>query len=409
MQRDPRELRQPGDRSIEHADILEENLEDLYENAPCGYLSTWPDGRIARINATLASWLGFERDALLDEPFTDLLTAGGRIHYETHFAPLLQLEGELSGITVDLVAAQGEQLPVFVTANVKTDASGSVVLVRITLQDARDRRTYEKQLLEERRMAEHERARVQVLASTLQRSLLPPSLTPPAGMDAAAYYHPASTDDVGGDFYDLFALPDHKWGFFLGDVCGKGATAAAVTSLTRYTLRSAAVFDDDPVAVLHNLDAVLHSNYHGDEPRFCTVVFGVLTRRDDGFDVHLASGGHPPALLLTADGEAEYISTAGGQFVGILRDPKFVSKRVHLSAGDTLVLYTDGLTEARIGPGTERYDDDGALIEFAAAHAPTTAEQIVGDLRELLASFGTGLEDDTAVMALGVARENTST
>ena len=82
---------------------------------------------------------------------------------------------------------------------------------------------------------------------------------------------------------------------------------------------------------------------------------------------------------------------------------------MHLSAGDTLVLYTDGLTEARIGPGTERYDDDGALIEFAAAHAPTTAEAIVDDLRELLASFGTGLEDDTAVMALGVARENTST
>jgi sigma-B regulation protein RsbU (phosphoserine phosphatase) len=374
------------------SDVLEENLEDLYENAPCGYLSTWPDGRIARVNATLATWLGFEREVLLDKPFTDLLTAGGRIHYETHFAPLLQLERELNG----------QRLPVFVTANVKTDASGSVVLVRITLQDARDRRAYEKQLLEQRRLAEHERARVQVLASTLQRSLLPPSLTPPDGMDAAAYYHPASTDDVGGDFYDLFALSDQKWGFFLGDVCGKGATAAAVTSLTRYTLRSAAVFDDDPVAVLQNLDAVLHSNYHGDEPRFCTVIFGVLTRNDGGFDVHLASGGHPPALLLTAAGEAEYVSTAGGQFVGILRNAKFVSNRVHLSAGDTLVLYTDGLTEARIGPGPERYDDDGALLDFAAAHTPSSAEQIVDDVCELLGSFGAGLEDDTAVMALGV-------
>jgi sigma-B regulation protein RsbU (phosphoserine phosphatase) len=388
--------------SIAGAGVLDENLADLYENAPCGYLSTWPDGRIAKINTTLASWLGYEREAVLDRPFTDLLTAGGRIHYETHFAPLLHLEGELSGITVDLVAAGGERLPVFVTANIKTDADGAPVLVRITVQDARDRRSYEKQLLAERRLAEHERARVQVLASTLQRSLLPPTLTPPEGMDAAAYYHPASTDDVGGDFYDLFALSDSKWGFFLGDVCGKGATAAAVTSLTRYTLRSAAVFDDDPVAVLHNLDAVLHSNYHGDEPRFCTVIFGVLTRSDNGFDVHLASGGHPPALLLTAAGQAEYVSTAGGQFVGILRDPTFVSTRIHLGAGDTLVMYTDGLTEARIGAHPARYDDNGALLEFAQAHTPSTAERIVDDLRRLLDSFGAGLEDDTAVMALSV-------
>jgi sigma-B regulation protein RsbU (phosphoserine phosphatase) len=356
------------------------------------------------MNTTLAVWLGYERDAVLDRPFTDLLTAGGRIHYETHFAPLLHLEGELSGITVDLVAAGGERLPVFVTANIKPDADGAPVLVRITVQDARDRRAYEKQLLAERRLAERERARVQVLASTLQRSLLPPSLAPPDGMDAAAYYHPASIDDVGGDFYDLFALSDRKWGFFLGDVCGKGATAAAVTSLTRYTLRSAAVYDDDPVAVLHNLDAVLHSNYHGDEPRFCTVIFGVLARNDDGFDLHLASGGHPPALMLTAGGQAKYVNTAGGQFVGILRDPKFVSTRVHLGAGDTLVLYTDGLTEARTGPHPERYDDHGALLEFAAAHTPTTAEQIVGDLRQLLDSFGAGLEDDTAIMALSVPK-----
>jgi sigma-B regulation protein RsbU (phosphoserine phosphatase) len=389
-------------RDLVKSDVLEENLADLYENAPCGYLSTWPDGRIAKINTTLAVWLGFAPDVLLDRPFTDLLTAGGRIHYETHFAPLLHLEGELSGITVDLVAADGARLPVFVTANVKADAEGAVVLVRITVQDARDRRSYEKQLLAERRLAERERARVQVLASTLQRSLLPPTLTPPEGMDAAAHYHPASIDDVGGDFYDLFALSDSKWGFFLGDVCGKGATAAAVTSLTRYTLRSAAVFDEDPVAVLHNLDAVLHSNYHGDEPRFCTVIFGVLTRNDNGFDVHLASGGHPPALLLTAAGRAQYVSTAGGQFVGILRDPRFVSTRIHLGAGDTLVMYTDGLTEARIGPHPARFDDNGALLEFAAAHTPSTAAQIVDDLRMLLDSFGAGLEDDTAVMALSV-------
>lgn len=393
--------------SEDHTDIgspnvLDESLEDLYENAPCGYLSTWPDGRIAKVNTTLAVWLGQDRTSLLGRPVSDLLTAGGRIHYETHFAPLLQLKGVLSGITVDLVAADGRRLPVFLTSNVKIGADGTVVLIRITVQDARDRRAYEKQLLEARRHAEQESARIQLLASTLQRSLLPPSLRPPDGMEAAAHYHAASIDDVGGDFYDMFALSESKWGFFLGDVCGKGATAAAVTSLTRYTLRAAAVYDDDPIAVLHNLDAVLHSNYHSDEPRFCTVIFGVLTRADNGFDVHLASGGHPPALLLTAAGQAQYVGTDGGQLVGILRDPRFVSKRIHLDAGDTLVLYTDGLTEARVGPGTERYDDNGALLEFAAAHTPTSAGQIVKDLQALLDGFGAGLEDDTALMALSV-------
>lgn len=383
-------------------DITDGGFEDLYENAPCGYLAMLPDGRIAAVNATLLGWLGYERDDLLDKAFTDLLTAGGRIHHESHFAPLLQLSGELNGISVDLVRADRSRLPVFVTANVKTDAEGTPDLIRITAHDARDRRSYEAELLAERRRAEHERARVEVLAATLQRSLLPPSLVPPPRMDAHAYYHPASNDDVGGDFYDLFPLSPQKWGFFLGDVCGKGAEAAAVTSLTRYTLRAAAVYDDDPVAVLQNLDTVLGQDHLSDAPQFCTVIFGALTPNEDGFDVELASGGHPPALVLRADGRAEYVSTEGGQLVGILPDARFVSARLHLAAGDTLVLYTDGLTEARTGAGTERYDDNGALLEFAAEHAPSTAEQIVASLRTLLDGFGVGLEDDTAVLALGV-------
>lgn len=378
------------------------DFEDLYENAPCGYLSTRPDGRIAAINATLAGWLGYGQDVLLGQPFTDLLTAGGRIHHESHFAPLLQLSGQLNGISVDLVCADGSRLPVFITANVRTDGDDLPSLIRMTAHDARDRRSYETELLAERQRAERERARVELLAATLQRSLVPPSLVPPPGMQAHAYYHPASNDDVGGDFYDLFPLSSTKWGFFLGDVCGKGAEAAAVTSLTRYTLRAAAVYDDDPVAVLHNLDTVLGQDHLSDAPQFCTVIFGAMTRSENGFDVELASGGHPPALVLRADGGAEYVNTVGGQLVGILADARFVSARLHLAAGDTLVLYTDGLTEARIGTGTQRYDDEGALIEFAGDHAPSSAEEIVESIKSLLDSFGVGLEDDTAVLALGV-------
>jgi sigma-B regulation protein RsbU (phosphoserine phosphatase) len=387
----------------------DEAVEDLFENAPCGYIVARLDRQIIRVNATLLTWLGYQRNTLTDKVFTDLLAVGSRIHYETHFAPLLQLQGELAGITVDMVAADGTRLPVFLTANVKSGSDGRPLLLRIMIQDAQDRRAYERELLEERQRVEQERARVQLFARTLQRSLLPPSLFPPEGLDAAAYYHAASADDVGGDFYDLFPLTHDKWAFVIGDVSGKGAGAAAVTSLARYTLRAAAVFDDDPVTVLQNLHAVLSQEFRDTVNQFATVVFGVLTPRDGEFDVHLASGGHLPPLLFGADGEAYYADTIGGNPVGIPMEPKFVAERFRLGPGDTMVLYTDGLTEARTGSGSGRYDYDGALLEFAAAQAPTTAAAIVAAIQSLLDSLGTGVEDDVAVLALGVPSANSPT
>lgn len=380
----------------------DESIEDLVENAPCGYVVARPDRRITKVNGTLLTLLGYERKALIDKPFTDLLAVGSRIHYETHFAPLLQLQGQLAGITVDMVSVDGTRLPVFLTANVKSDSDGQPLLLRITIQDARDRRAYERELLEERQRVERERARVHLLARTLQRSLLPPSLFPPEGLDASAYYHTASADDVGGDFYDLFPLTQDKWAFVIGDVSGKGAGAAAVTSLTRYTLRAAAVFDADPVAVLQNLHAVLSQESRDTVNQFATVVFGVLTPLGGAFDVHLASGGHLPPLVLDAGGGARYADTIGGHPVGIPMEPKFIATRFRLEPGDTLVLYTDGLTEARIGRGAERYDYHGALLEFAAAQAPTTASAIVAAIQSLLDGFGSGVEDDVAVLALSV-------
>jgi sigma-B regulation protein RsbU (phosphoserine phosphatase) len=376
--------------------------EDLYENAPCGYIVARPDRGIIKVNGTLLAWLGHQRKTLIDKPFTDLLAVGSRIHYETHFAPLLQVQGQLAGITVDLVTAEDARLPVFLTANIKSGTDGRPILLRITLQDARDRRAYERELLDERRRVEREQARVQVFARTLQRSLLPPVLSPPKGLEAAAHYLAASADDVGGDFYDLFPLAHDKWAFFIGDVSGKGAGAAAVTSLTRYTLRAAAVFDADPVAVLHNVHTVLSQEFRDTVNQFATVVFGVITPDDGGFGIQLASGGHLPPLLLGANGRARYVDTVGGHPVGIPMEPKFLAARTRLGPGDTLVLYTDGLTEARIGSGAERYDYHGALLEFAAAQAPTTASEIVVAIQSLLDSFGSGLEDDVAVLALGV-------
>ncbi|MBQ1097448.1 SpoIIE family protein phosphatase [Streptomyces sp. b94] len=405
----PKRDEDPGDEQVQFSALLEDSAEDLYENAPCGYLSTQMDGRIAKVNTTLLNWLGHRRDDLVGRKhFSDLLTVGGRLYHETHFAPLLRMQGEVSGIALELKAADGSRLPVLVTSVVKTGSDGQPLLIRTTVLDARDRRAYETELLRARKEADQERDRLQTLATTLQKTLLPPALVDVPGLEVAAYYHVASVDEVGGDFYDLFPLGGGTWGLFLGDVCGKGAAAAAITSLARYTLRAAAVYDPDPVAVLGNLNTVLNHEYTGTDPRFCTVVFGLLTPDPDrkGFRITLASGGHPPALLMRADGTADFLPTPGGQLIGVLPDAEIATTTVPLGPGDTVLLHTDGLTEAHTNAttgGGERYGDE-ALLDFGRALAPATASGTISAVRELLDAFGSGVDDDTAVLAIHAPR-----
>jgi phosphoserine phosphatase RsbU/P len=398
---DPADGGTPGSDlpKVQFSALLEDSVEDLYENAPCGYLSTLLDGTIAKINATLLGWLGLRREQVVGvRRFPDLLTVGGRLYHETHFAPLLQMQGEVNGVALELRTADGGRLPVLVTSTVKTGGDGRPQLIRTTVFDARDRRAYERELLQARQEADRERDRLARLASTLQTTLLPPALPPVPGMEAAAYYHIASPDQVGGDFYDLFRLDDGRWGLFIGDVCGKGVGAAVLTSLARYTLRAAAVHDLDPVAVLSSLNAELLREPREPAHRFCSVIFGVLAPDADGCGVVVAGGGHPPPALLRHDGTAAFVPV-DGQVVGLLPEPAFASATLRLEPGDTLLLYTDGLTEARIGPA--RYDEQ-ALHGFLAAVAPAGAADTVAAVRTLLDGFGDGLDDDTAVLAVGV-------
>jgi sigma-B regulation protein RsbU (phosphoserine phosphatase) len=272
--------------------------------------------------------------------------------------------------------------------------------------DARDRRTYESELLRARRAADQERDRVQRLVTVLQQTLLPPRLPDVPGVESSAHYHPASLDEVGGDFYDLFRLPGGRWGFFLGDVCGKGAEAAALTSLTRYTLRSAATRDPDPVQVLVTLNAVLTQEHDPAYPKLCTVVAGLLTPGVDGAAVALAGGGHPSPLVLRAAGDADFLDLEGGQILGAIVDPVFAASETVLAAGDTLLLYTDGLTEARVDSTRNRYGED-ALLQFGRSLAPASPRATVGAVVGLIEAFGDGLDDDVALLALGRRRTGT--
>lgn len=131
-----------------------EDLEDLYEHAPCGYLSLAPDGRIVKANKTLADWMGTSPETLLGTPFHDILTFGGRIAYETHLAPLLRLQGFVNELAFDLLRADGEKIPIIANAAERRDADGRHRFTRVTLFKAVERRSYERGLIEARSKAE---------------------------------------------------------------------------------------------------------------------------------------------------------------------------------------------------------------------------------------------------------------
>ena len=400
--------------------LLEQSAEELYDFAPCGYLSTLMDGTIVRINATLLEWLGLERDAVVGRMrFSELLTVGGRLYHETHFAPLLYLRGQVSGIALEMRAARGTRLPVLVSSVVKYDSRGEPLLIHTNVFDATERRAYEEELLHRReeaervraeadrarRQADTDRTHLQDALTVLHRALLPDNLPDVPGMEADSSYHPAAPHQLSGDFYDLFRLDGARWAFFLGDVRGKGPEAATLTSRARYALRAAALHTSEPAEALSTLNTVLLEGHaHDEEPRYCTVVFGVLEPGGDGGSarVRLASGGHPPALVLRADGGVDLLNTPGGMLVGVLPGAEFASAETTLAPGDTLLLYTDGLTEARTGPRREGLYGEDALLAFAADHAPSGASEVIAALGELLRSFGEGLDDDTALLALGV-------
>ncbi len=157
--------------------LPEESAEDLYENAPCGYLSALPDGTIVRVNATFLAWTGYAREELVGRRrFQELLTAGGRIYHETHYAPLLRMQDAVREIALELVRADGRPLPVLVNSLLRRDPEGRPALVRTTVFNASDRRQYERELVRarEREHAARERVeRLQRITAALAATLAP--------------------------------------------------------------------------------------------------------------------------------------------------------------------------------------------------------------------------------------------
>jgi len=236
------------------------------------------------------------------------------------------------------------------------------------------------------------------VARTLQRSLLPAELPAPAGLELAARYRSATSDlEVGGDFYDVFET-EGGWLAILGDVCGKGPQAAALTALTRYTTRAAALHTSEPGEILGQLnEAMLRA---GTDHRFATAL---LTRVElDGGEaparVTCATAGHPAGLLLRLDGAVEALGGPGHP-LGVRAAPRFHRAQAELRAGDTLVLHTDGLMD--LGPGTPPLGT-AQLAELVAACAGLAPDALLDELERRVAALRAGARqrDDIALLAL---------
>jgi serine phosphatase RsbU (regulator of sigma subunit) len=184
----------------------------------------------------------------------------------------------------------------------------------------------------------------------------------------------------------------------MGDVCGKGPDAAAVTALARYTLRAAAMSQRAPSRCLGMLNEALLRQR--DDRRFCTVAYAYLELVDGGAEVGFSSGGHPLPLLLRTDGTVEPIG-APGTLLGVVPDPQLDDRAVSLGPGDALVFYTDGVVEGRIG---EELLDEAGLTALVASCAGQGADAIAARVEEAaLRSQGGHPRDDIAVLVLRVA------
>ncbi|MET0818777.1 MAG: SpoIIE family protein phosphatase [Solirubrobacteraceae bacterium] len=476
------------------SDGPEETAEELYEEAPCGYLTMRPDGTIVRVNGTFLRWTGHAREALVGvRRFQDLLTGGGRIYHETHYAPLLRMQGKVREIALDIVRADGSRMPALVNATLKLDADGEPALVRTTVFDATDRQRYERELLAARdreRVARERADRLQhataeiaaapdreaialallaqltavfgegragvavqdpdtgdvaVVAATgaplpgdlepitgpaydegvpgvrgalarvpfpqggsvwigfddpreigadqravmetcavqaglalerrrlyersrdvahvLQRSLL--TTAPPADprLEIATVYRPAVEHlEVGGDWYDAFALPGGRLGITVGDVVGRGLGAASAMGQLRSAVRALAGADLAPAQVLSHLDTFVEQAV---DARYATLIYAEVDPATG--EGRCASAGHMPAILLRAGGAPPESFMAGRSTpLGVPDVTTRPEARFALGPGDGFVFYTDGLVERR----GESIDDGIARLVAALGRLP---------------------------------------
>lgn len=340
------------------------------------------DGRIRSFNPSALSVLSMSADQLtgktsLDPSWAAITSDHQPFPGEQHPAMVALRTGEgVTGVVMGVHTPQGE------LRWLRVDS------YPFEADDGRHVATWFADITEQRTADEA----LHLAIETLQRAMLPHAPTVPHGVLFAHDYRAASGDHVvGGDFLDIFEIGRGRFGFFVGDVCGHGYEAMAVTALARHTLRTAMLHDLGPAESLVWLhDAILASR----EQTFCTAVCGVGAVTDTGISITLANAGHPPPLLFRVGCAAEVIKESG-QLVGVAEmSPQPAVSTIHLYPGDQLLAFTDGLldssrprrTHAQLAAGLQRFD-----------HPAETLRVLLDEVHQ---SEGK-VSDDTAVLIVG--------
>jgi PAS domain S-box-containing protein len=413
-----------------------------------------------RVNETFERWTGHRRAELVGgKRFQDLLTPGGRIYHETHYAPLLRMQGSVREIAVDIVCADGRRLPVLINSVLLTDDAGEPRIVRTTLFDATERKSYERELLAARDREREARERVERLqritaalaaapdhgaiaaavigelegpfgaeraavaaagqrppgkdaddafltavahqvalalerarlyeetrdvAHTLQQSMLAGEPPVDPRFAIAVLYQPAVKHlEVGGDWHDAFSLPDGKVAIVVGDVVGRGLSAASAMGQLRSAVRALAGAGLGPEAVMRHLDTFVEQS---PASLYATVAYAEVDPSTG--EVAFAAAGHLPPVLFGAEAPRLYL---GGRSTPLGVDaptlPR-IQQTFTLAAGDGFVLYTDGLIERR-----KESLDAGLRRLVESVHPAVRPQELVDALLEPGAS-----EDDVCVL-----------
>jgi serine phosphatase RsbU (regulator of sigma subunit) len=243
------------------------------------------------------------------------------------------------------------------------------------------------------------------VARTLQTALLPAALPDVPGVQCAGRYRPPSPDltdvYVGGDLYDVHEDSERgRWALTVADVCGKGPQAAALTALVRHTIHAEVGHGLAPADVLRRVNAAMLRHDAGARSRFVTMVHAALTVGPTGATMTLVNGGHPPGLVLRGD-RVESIDVPG-TLVGVYPDLSLAEVEVRLAPGDTLLLYTDGITEAR---GRQGFYGSERLEALLASFAGQDADAIADGILAEVSNFQDGrLRDDVALLVVQAQR-----
>ncbi|WP_445152341.1 PP2C family protein-serine/threonine phosphatase [Baekduia sp. Peel2402] len=353
--------------------------DDLFEDAPCGYVVGARDGTIARANRAFADLVGIQASLLPGRRLQDLLTIGGRIYHETHYAPLLTMAGSVREIAVDFRRPDGTAIPVLLSAAVRGDE-----VLTIAFQ-ATDRRRYERELV----LA---RDREHAIAAELQRALLTGTLPEDPALDLGVAYLPAEAGlEVGGDWWDAFLLSERRIGLVVGDVVGRGLQAATTMGQLRSAVRALASMGLTPGPLLEALDAYARRHEVG---RMTTVAYAEIDLVTG--DVRWACAGHPPPAVAAADG-VTFAWDGRSAPLDATNAPEPRSQgRLTLDPDGLLVLFTDGLFERVDRPLQQGLD--ALLAEIATYRAAPASELAEAVTRAALA--GRRANDDACLLAL---------